>query len=166
MIEFHEEAMNAQYAGVVQKLVHAGEPFEIVEGECLRIPFDKTLECLGELAGKKTLVVAIIGEQSSGKSTLLNYVWGTQYSTSAGRCTKGIYGTILPLKEQHEFDQILLLDTEGIQSIERKDDLFFDRCLCLFLLCVSHLVIINNEGNFREAMKNTVQITLSCWEDL
>ena len=38
--------------------------------------------------------------------------------------------------------------------------------MCLFLLCVSHLVIVNNEGNFREAMKNTIQITLSCWEEL
>ena len=96
----------------------------------------------------------------------MNFVWGTQYSTSAGRCTKGVYGTILPLKNNSKFDQLLLLDTEGIQSIERKSDQFFDRCLCLFLLCVSHLIIINNEGNFKESMKNTLQITLSCWEEI
>ena len=66
--------------------------------------FGKTLSCLGSLATKKTLVVAIIGEQSSGKSTLLNYVWGTQYATSAGRCTKGVYGTILPLKMKDQFE--------------------------------------------------------------
>lgn len=96
--------MSAQYAGIIEKMVHGGEPFEIVEGECLRILFDKTMGCLSGLANKKTLVVAIIGEQSSGKSTLLNYVWGTQYATSAGRCTKGIYGTILPMKEKGNFE--------------------------------------------------------------
>ncbi len=75
-----------------------------MEGECLRIPFDKTLQCLDALASKKTLVVAIIGEQSSGKSTLMNYVWGTQYSTSAGRCTKGVYGALLPLKGHSDYE--------------------------------------------------------------
>lgn len=77
VIEFHEQAMNAQYAGVLESLIHTGEAFEILEGECLRILFDKTLACLGNLSSKKTFVVAIVGEQSTGKSTLLNYVWGT-----------------------------------------------------------------------------------------
>ena len=54
--------MNAEYAGVLSKIVNGGEPFEIVEGECLRILFDKTIKCLGNLANKKTMVVAVIGE--------------------------------------------------------------------------------------------------------
>jgi ABC-type lipoprotein export system ATPase subunit len=42
---------------------------------------------------KKIMVVAILGPQSSGKSTLLNFVLGCDFMSSAGRCTKGIYGT-------------------------------------------------------------------------
>jgi hypothetical protein len=37
---------------------------------------------------------------------------------------------------------LLLLDTEGLQSVE-KGDPNYDRKITLFCLCVSHLVIIN-----------------------
>jgi ABC-type lipoprotein export system ATPase subunit len=39
------------------------------------------------------MIVSIFGPQSSGKSTLLNFVLGCDFSSSTGRCTKGIYGT-------------------------------------------------------------------------
>ena len=41
------------------------------------------------------IVVAVIGPQSSGKSTLMNYCFGAQFFTSTGRCTSGIYFTLL-----------------------------------------------------------------------
>jgi ABC-type lipoprotein export system ATPase subunit len=58
----------------------------------------------------------VIGPQSSGKSLLLNILFGTQFLSSAGRCTRGVYGSILELKETPglRYKKILLLDTEGI----------------------------------------------------
>ena len=47
---------------------------------------------------KKALVVSVFGPQSSGKSTLLNYLFGTQFLSSTGRCTKGMYGAVMNLK--------------------------------------------------------------------
>jgi hypothetical protein len=48
----------------------------------------------------------------------MNYAFGTQFFTSAGRCTKGIYFTLqkLPdeLIEQSKVKWLLLLDTEGL----------------------------------------------------
>lgn len=39
------------------------------------------------------MVIGIVGPQSSGKSTLLNFVLGCDFMSSVGRCTKGVYGT-------------------------------------------------------------------------
>ena len=44
--------------------------------------------------GDKVIVVCVIGPQSSGKSTLMNFAFGTQFFASTGRCTKGIYFTL------------------------------------------------------------------------
>ena len=89
--------------------VERGEPFELIDGDNLRF-FNKEIDALlfdlydkqnKELAelneGERfpikqaPIIVCIVGPQSSGKSTLLNYCFGCKFLTSAGRCTKGIY---------------------------------------------------------------------------
>lgn len=62
---------------------------------------------------RRVLVVTILGQQSTGKSTLLNFLFGCDFSASVGRCTKGIYGTYYEVKDQkiRNFDIILVLDT-------------------------------------------------------
>jgi ABC-type lipoprotein export system ATPase subunit len=64
------------------------------------------------------MIVSIFGPQSSGKSTLLNFVLGCDFMSSAGRCTKGIYGTYLEIanKQIPNCEAILVLDTEGLFS--------------------------------------------------
>ena len=44
---------------------------------------------------KPIVVVSVIGVQSSGKSTLLNYLFGCEFETHAGRCTKGLFISLL-----------------------------------------------------------------------
>ena len=72
------------------------------------------------------MVVSVVGPQSSGKSLLLNYLFGTQFVSSAGRCTRGVYASILSYKcyTTQKNKKILLLDTEGIQSPGERDELF------------------------------------------
>lgn len=41
----------------------------------------------------RAIVVTVLGPQSSGKSTLLNFLFGCDFATSEGRCTRGVYGT-------------------------------------------------------------------------
>ena len=58
------------------------------------------------------MVITIIGPQSSGKSTLFNFLFGCDFLTSQGRCTRGAYGTIFSLKSKvYDFDSIFLIDT-------------------------------------------------------
>ena len=110
-------------------------------------------------------MVSIFGPQSSGKSTLLNYCFGCKFLTSAGRCTKGIYASLSKLSQPiNDSDHFLILDTEGLDSIERGKNrqdtsgIHFDRTMVLFCLAVSQVVIINVKGDLGEEMRNLLQI--------
>lgn len=46
-------------------------------------------------------MLSILGPQSSGKSTLLNYLFGCQFSSSVGRCTRGVYGSLVKVDREH-----------------------------------------------------------------
>ena len=41
-------------------------------------------------------VLSVLGIQSTGKSTLLNTVFGIQFSVGAGRCTRGAFIQLIP----------------------------------------------------------------------
>ena len=63
---------------------------------------------------------------------------------SAGRCTKGLNAMLLKTDFENT-KEILILDSEGIFSIER-DDPMFDRRLATFCMAVSNLILINIKG--------------------
>ena len=162
--------------------VGRGEPFELIDGDNLRyfdreiddLLFDlyrkqeEDLEILNE--GQKItlkqapIVVSIFGPQSSGKSTLLNYCFGCKFLTSAGRCTRGIYASLSQLSRPVNLtNQFLILDTEGLDGIERanlRDTslIHFDRTMVLFCLAVSQVVIINVKGDIGNELQNLLQI--------
>lgn len=43
-------------------------------------------------------------------------MFGCVFATSVGRCTKGIYGSIIKLNENLDYDYALIIDTEGLLS--------------------------------------------------
>lgn len=70
------------------------------------------------------LVLTIIGPQSSGKSTLLNFLFGCDFATSEGRCTRGVYGTYFRHNNPNNtnFDGIFVIDTEGLFALSNETD--------------------------------------------
>jgi ABC-type lipoprotein export system ATPase subunit len=64
------------------------------------------------------MVIGIFGPQSSGKSTLLNFLFGCDFLSSDGRCTNGVYGTYYEVSGQNIYncEGFLILDTEGLFS--------------------------------------------------
>ena len=88
-------------------------------------------------------MVSIIGCQSSGKSTLLNLLFGTKFETmdeGRGRqqTTKGIHASIAV------GHPLLVFDVEGCDSRERGDaDALFERKASLFALSLSEIMIVN-----------------------
>ena len=162
--------------------VARGEPFELIDGDNLRY-FDKEIdELLFDLYEKQKqeldisnegqnfsikqapIVVSIFGPQSSGKSTLLNYCFGCKFLTSAGRCTRGIYASLAQLSRPVNLtNQFLILDTEGLDGIERANStetslIHFDKTMVLFCLAVSQVVIINVKGDIGNELQNLLQI--------
>ncbi|CAM6024658.1 unnamed protein product [Sphagnum balticum] len=103
-----------------------GFPLEILDGdvamfhklwvETVLLELNKCLHVVLE-RDPKVLVLSVIGLQSSGKSTLLNLMFGTQLKTSAGQCTRGVYLQVVKSKWS-DYDYVLLLDTEGIRAPE------------------------------------------------
>lgn len=110
-------------------------------------------------------MVSVVGPQNSGKSTLMNFIFGCDFTVSDGRCTKGVYGTVIKAKNFPEFDFVLVIDTEGLQSIEKHDP-EYDRKLTLFCLAVSHLIIVNIKDQFTSGLEELLEICIEALDAL
>ncbi|KAL4486817.1 hypothetical protein ABPG72_006649 [Tetrahymena utriculariae] len=146
--------------------IYNGFPFEIIDGETFYYPFDFLQKCFSQpnFKNKKFCIISIIGPQNSGKSTLLNYFLGCDFYVSEGRCTRGIYGTLVKSKVP-EFDYILVIDSEGLLSLE-KDDPDYDRKLTLFCLSISQFLIINVKDQLTPEMTRILEICVEVSSDL
>jgi len=86
-------------------------------------------------------VVAVFGSQSTGKSTLLNRLFHTNFTVmdeqSRQQTTKGIW-----LSEARE-RPMLIMDVEGTDGRERGEEQDFERKSALFSLAISEVLIIN-----------------------
>ena len=93
--------------------------------------------------GKVYQTIGIIGCQSSGKSTLLNHIFNTNFEImddekGRAQATKGIWIGI-----NKEFN-VIIFDVEGTDSKERGDERFkFEQCSSLFTLAMSDVLMIN-----------------------
>ena len=123
----------------------------------------------------KAIVISVLGPQSSGKSTLLNFLFGCDFATSEGRCTRGVYGTYFKFDKKGQFsnmnhcDGVFVIDTEGLFALtndkDREDDdrKDFDSKLVLFCLAVSDFIVVNVRGNIDI---NTEKIIRMCHQRL
>jgi len=89
-------------------------------------------------------VVAILGPQSSGKSTLLNLLFGTKFDEMdalSGRqqTTQGVWMGVSSV-DSHA---ILVMDVEGTDGRERGEADIFERRTSLFSLTMTSVLIIN-----------------------
>ena len=88
----------------------------------------------------------------------MNYLFGTSFLSSSGRCTKGVYGSILRFRANDgKNKRILILDTEGIQSSEARDPTF-DKRIVYYAICISHVVLMCNKGEMNKPMSETVKL--------
>ncbi|KAL4355786.1 hypothetical protein HN51_027138 [Arachis hypogaea] len=122
------------------QLIDGDGKFHVADAE----NFVKEMEL--DKCGQSYAVVSIMGPQSSGKSTLLNYLFDTDFkemNADDGRSqtTKGIWiarcAGIEPCT--------LVLDLEGTDGMEHgeEDDTSFESQSALFALAVSDIVLIN-----------------------
>merc|ERR1712137_1318157 len=88
-------------------------------------------------------VLSVLGQQSSGKSTLLNHLFNTGFAVLDAR--SGIHQTTLGIwASPGDTKSILILDVEGTDSKERgEENTAFEKKTSLFSLALSEILIIN-----------------------
>eukprot|EP01036_Dinobryon_divergens_P043681 gene43681-58183_t len=96
-------------------------------------------------------VISVVGGYRTGKSTLLNILFGIEkgfgVDCTINRCTRGIWicGISAPNHlSSGEVSQILVLDTEGLGSAEADAD--YDARIFILALLLSSLLIYNSVG--------------------
>ncbi|GME87814.1 unnamed protein product [Ambrosiozyma monospora] len=125
-------------------------------------------------------IVSVFGSQSTGKSTLLNKLFGTKFDvmdeTKRQQTTKGIWlshANVIASAESEEPHQnehnIYVLDVEGVDGREKAEDKDFERKSALFALATSEVLIINiwehqvglYQGANMELLKTVFEVNLS-----
>uniref|UniRef100_A0A8C5NN37 VLIG-type G domain-containing protein n=1 Tax=Junco hyemalis TaxID=40217 RepID=A0A8C5NN37_JUNHY len=158
---------------IAADLMVSGHSVELMDGDASYLPlrwvgaiFDSLIERLGD---KRVFVLSVLGIQSTGKSTLLNAMFGLQFNVSAGRCTRGAFMQLIPVGEELQqdlgFDFVLVVDTEGLRAIEmaNKQSLNHDNELATFVIGVGNLTVINIFGENPSEMQHVLQIAVQAF---
>ncbi|PQE24699.1 putative sey1 protein [Rutstroemia sp. NJR-2017a WRK4] len=98
-------------------------------------------------------LISVFGSQSTGKSTLLNHLFGTHFGVMSEnerrQTTKGIWmaknKNSQPGASENDTmaENILVMDVEGTDGRERGEDQDFERKSALFALATSEVLIVN-----------------------
>ena len=145
------------YPKLVAELMAEGYPVELMDGDASYVPLTWVLAVLDQLKRlhlpKQTIfVVSVLGIQSTGKSTLLNTIFGLHFNVSAGRCTRGAYFQLLSLNHtlcsKIGADHIMIVDTEGLRApeLQYKESQRHDNELATFVIGLADLTLINMYG--------------------
>ncbi|XP_056156109.1 interferon-induced very large GTPase 1-like [Lampris incognitus] len=154
------------------ELLLDGFPVELVDGDASNIPMRWVADVLFQLSDivnpkNKILVITVLGVQSTGKSTLLNTMFGVQFAVSSGRCTRGAFMLLIKVEEDFKkvmnCDFLMIIDTEGLKSPElaQLDDSYeHDHELATLVVGLSDITIINIAMENLTEMKDILQIVV------
>ncbi|KAK7137269.1 hypothetical protein R3I93_017371 [Phoxinus phoxinus] len=151
----------------------SGFPLELMDGDAAHVPVVWVTAVLHELikklGDKKVFVLSVLGIQSSGKSTMLNAMFGLQFAVSAGRCTRGAFMQLVrvseEMKEQLKFDYILVVDTEGLRALELsgRSTRHQDNEMATFVVGLGNLTLINVFGESPSELQDILQIVVQAF---
>lgn len=96
-------------------------------------------------------IISVFGSQSTGKSTLLNHLFNTNFDVmdevNRQQTTKGIWLAHSPgvthLAKLTAPENVLVMDVEGTDGRERGEDQDFERKAALFAMSTSEVLIVN-----------------------
>ncbi|KAM3927787.1 up-regulator of cell proliferation-like [Leptodactylus fuscus] len=164
-----------QFSGlpeIASDLLMDGFPLELIDGDASNIPLQWIKDVLTELDKKtggqcKMRVITVLGVQSTGKSTLLNTMFGLQFPVASGRCTRGAFMTLIKVMENFQEELgcefILVIDTEGLKAPELAslDDSYeHDNELATLVVGLSDITIVNMAMENTTEMKDILQMVV------
>ncbi|XP_044870508.1 up-regulator of cell proliferation-like [Mauremys mutica] len=162
----------SQFPSIAADLMLEGFPMELIDGDASNIPLQWVTDVLTELHTKlggssKMLVLTVLGVQSTGKSTLLNTMFGLQFAVRSGRCTRGAFMSLIKvtgnLKEDLHCDFILVIDTQGLkapQLAQLENSYEHDNELATLVVGLSDITIINVAMKNATEMQDILQIVV------
>ncbi|XP_053349211.1 interferon-induced very large GTPase 1-like isoform X1 [Clarias gariepinus] len=155
------------------QLIISGHPMELMDGDAAYVPLiwvsavlDELVKILGD---QRVFVLSVLGIQSSGKSTMLNVMFGLQFAVSAGRCTRGAFMQLVRVSEEMKhklkFDYILVVDTEGLRALELAGTSTrnHDNELATFVVGLGNLTLINIFGENPAELQDILQIVVQAF---
>ena len=156
------------YPGAAAEILLSGQPLELLDGDSSYIPlrwFNAVYQKLEQKTkNAKIFVISVLGIQSSGKSTMLNTMFGLEFPVSAGRCTRGAFASLITvsesLKSLSKLDYVLIIDTEGLRG--SADPLWreHDNELATFAIGMADVTIVNIFGENHSEMKEFLEIAV------
>ncbi|XP_026202199.1 interferon-induced very large GTPase 1-like [Anabas testudineus] len=163
----------SKYPELAAQLMISGHPMELMDGDAGHVPLTWISSLLDEvirkLGDQRVFVLSVLGVQSSGKSTMLNAMFGLQFAVSAGRCTKGAFMQLVKVSEEmkkdFQFDYILVVDTEGLRALELAGNttLHHDNELATFVVGLGNMTLINIFGENPADMQDVLQIVVQAF---
>ncbi|KAM7372335.1 hypothetical protein PAMP_009512 [Pampus punctatissimus] len=160
----------SKYPELAAELMISGHPMELMNGDAGYVPLtwissllDGVIKKLGD---QRVFVLSVLGVQSSGKSTMLNAMFGLWFAVSAGRCTKGAFMQLVKVSEEMKkdfhFDFVLVVDTEGLRAPELAGNttLHHDNELATFVIGLGNMTLINIFGENPAEMQDVLQIVV------
>ena len=165
-----------KFPQVMAEIMNEGHALELMDGDASHVPLNWVLAVIEKLKvvcsknarnkqGGKVFVLSVLGIQSTGKSTLLNTMFGLRFNVSAGRCTRGAYIQLLPfnnsLKCMTDCDHLLIVDTEGLRAPELQlEGLKHDNELATFVIGLADATIINIFGETPGDLNDILQTSI------
>ena len=159
---------------IAAQLLVDGFPLELMDGDAAHVPKDwisAVLEKVSDILKISTstpqlFVLSVLGLQSTGKSTMMNTLFGVQFTVSAGRCTRGAFMQLLPVHESLQkkcgFKYFLIIDTEGLRApeLDALQTQKHDNELATFVIGMANLTIMNIKGEIAGDMDDILQTTV------
>ncbi|XP_071330431.1 interferon-induced very large GTPase 1-like isoform X5 [Trachinotus anak] len=163
----------SKYPELAAELMISGHPMELMDGDAGHVPLTWISSLLEEvikrLGDQRVFVLSVLGVQSSGKSTMLNAMFGSQFAVSAGRCTKGAFMQLVKVSEEMKkdfrFDYVLVVDTEGLRALELAGNTtpHHDNELATFVVGLGNMTLINIFGENPADMQDILQIVVQAF---
>ncbi|XP_028267937.1 interferon-induced very large GTPase 1-like isoform X3 [Parambassis ranga] len=163
----------SKYPELAADLMISGHMMELMDGDAGHVPLKWISSLLDEvikkLGDQRVFVLSVLGVQSSGKSTMLNAMFGLQFAVSAGRCTRGAFMQLVKVSEEIQedfrFDYILVVDTEGLRALELAGNttLHHDNELATFVVGLGHLTLVNIFGENPAEMQDVLQVIVQAF---
>ncbi|XP_060706640.1 interferon-induced very large GTPase 1-like [Hemiscyllium ocellatum] len=149
-----------------------GFPLELIDGDVSNIPLrwvTAVLKAVEDKIGRETrvFVLTVLGVQSTGKSTLLNTMFGLQFAVSSGRCTRGAFMQLIRvtgrLRAELGCGYVMVIDTEGLKAPELSgvdESHEHDNELATLTIGLSDVTLVNLAMENSAEMKDVLQIAV------